>query len=128
MTVAETHFALDCAGPARSHARNPRNLMDKMTASVIALGIVALLLIAFFAVFRGRGKFSLKTMFGTVKAEGENPTPPKNVPGGVKISGAEAGRDITALSKGEGGVELDKVKAKGNIDATHTPGDSPPKT
>ena len=101
--------------------------MDKRTASLIALGIVALLLIAFFAVFRGKGKFSLKTMFGTVKAEGENPLPPKNVPGGVKITGAEAGRDITARSSSEGGVELERVKAKGNIDARHTPGASPPK-
>ena len=101
--------------------------MDKLTASLVALGIVALLLIAFFAVFRGKGKFSVKTGLVTVKAEGENPLPPKNVASGVKITGAEAGRDMTAISTGEGGVEMDKVKAKGNIDARHTPGASPPK-
>ena len=102
--------------------------MDPTTASLIALGIFALVILAFFAVFRGRGKFRLKTKFGEARAEGENPPPPTTVAAGVKIKDADAGRDLTAHSSGAGGVDLEKVKAKGGITATHTPGDSPPKT
>ena len=102
--------------------------MDPTTAALIALGFCALVILAFFAVFRGRGKFSLKTIFGKVSAEGENPPPPAAVAAGVKIKDADAGRNVVAHSAGAGGVDLEKVKAKGGITATHTPGDSPPKT
>jgi hypothetical protein len=100
--------------------------MDHNTTLLIAVGILALLVIAFFAVFRGKGKFSLKTKLGEVKAEGENPPPPTSVAPGVHIKDAEAGRDIRAHSSGSGGVDLEKVKAHdGTIEATHAPGDSP---
>ena len=52
--------------------------MDTQTATLIALGIAALLVLAFFAAFRYRGKFSIKTKLGEVTAEGEN-TPPAAV-------------------------------------------------
>lgn len=101
--------------------------MDKLTASLIGVAILAALILGFFFVFRGKGKFSIRTPFGVAKAEGENPPPPKAVAGGVRIKGAEAGRDLNAQSTGEGGVDLEKVKAKRDIKATHTPGDPPPK-
>ena len=101
--------------------------MDASQLPLAALAILALVVLAFLAVFRGKGEFSLKTIFGTVKAEGENPSPPKAVPGGVKITGAEAKQGVTALSTGEGGVVLEKVKTGGKIDARHTPGAAPPK-
>ncbi len=102
--------------------------MDSTIATLIGLGILALLVIAFFAVFRGKGKFHIKTRFGEAKAEGENPPPPTAVAAGVKIKDADAGRNIRAHGTGEGGVDLEKVKAKGDIEATHTPGGSSPKT
>lgn len=102
--------------------------MDKLTASLIGAGILAVVVIAFFTIFRGKGKLWIKTRFGQVKAEGENPPPPNAVAGGVKIKGADAGRNLTAHSSDEGGVDLEKVKAKGDIKATHTPGNLPPKT
>jgi hypothetical protein len=103
--------------------------MDKTTALLIGLGILALLAIAFFAVFRGKGKLNVKSPLGSLKAEGENPPPPATVPGGVKIKDAEAGRNIRAQSQGAGGVDLEKVKAKGDITATSSSTDQPsPKT
>ena len=101
--------------------------MDTLKASLIGAGILAVPVIGFFLVFRGKGKFSFKTKFGEVKAEGENPPPPKAVAGGVKIKDADAGRNLIAHSTSDGGVDLEKVKAKGDIKATHTPGESPPK-
>jgi hypothetical protein len=101
--------------------------MDKLTASLIGLGILAALILGFFYVFRGKGKFSLRTPFGQAKAEGENPPPLKAVAGGVRIKDAEAGRDVHAQSTGDGGVDLEKVRAKRDIHATHEPGGTPPK-
>src|SRR5881296_2148439 len=101
--------------------------MDATTATLIGLGFLVLLLVAFFAVFRGRGKFSIKTKFGEAKAEGENPPLATAVPAGVKVSGADAGGDVRAHSASAGGVDVEKAKAGGSITATHTPGAPPPK-
>ena len=49
--------------------------MDKTTAILIALGIAAIVVLAFFAVFRYRGKFTIKTKLVEVSAEGENAPP-----------------------------------------------------
>ena len=98
--------------------------MDKMTASLVGGGILAA--VGIVALLRPGTRVRIKTLFGQIWAESESPAP-KAVPDGVKISGAEAGRDMTVISSGEGGVELEKVKAKGNIDARHTPGAEPPK-
>ncbi|MCX6956153.1 MAG: hypothetical protein NTV51_28800 [Verrucomicrobia bacterium] len=100
--------------------------MDNQTA-LIGGGMLVVLVLGFFYIFRGKGEFSLKTLFGSAKAKGENPPPAKTVASGVKIKEAEAGGDLTAHSSSEGGVELEKTKAKGGIKATHTPGASPPK-
>lgn len=102
-----------------------------MDASHIALLTVCVLVlagIAFFAVFRGKGEIEIDAKKGTLKAKGENPPSPTTVPGGVKIEDAEAGKNFRAHSSAAGGVDLKKVKAKGGIDAVHTPGDTPPKT
>ena len=101
--------------------------MDKTLAIVIVAGIFSVLVIFFFTKFLGKGKFKVKVPFAEVSAEGSNPPPPATTPGGVKIKDAEAGKDLYAESFGSGGVELEKVKAKGAIEARHSPGDSRPK-
>ena len=100
--------------------------MDKTVAIVIVALIFAGVVIFFFTRFLGKGKFKIKVPLGEVSAEGSNP-PPASTTAGVKIKDAEAGKDMRAHSSGSGGVEMEKVKAKGDIEATHTPGDSPPK-
>lgn len=102
--------------------------MNVTEATLIGLGVLAVVIIVFFAVFRGKGKFKIKTKLGEASAEGENPPPPAHVAGGVKIKDAEAGGELSAHSSDTGGVDLEKVKAKRDISATHTPGDPPPKT
>lgn len=101
--------------------------MDTTTATLIGLGILAVVVIFFFIRFGSKGKFRIKTKFGEAIAQGENSPPPAAVPAGVKIKDADAGRDLRAHSTGSGGVELERVKAKGHIEATNLPGDSPPK-
>lgn len=102
--------------------------MDKTLAIIIVAGIFSVLVIFFFTRFLGKGKFKVKVPFGgEVSAEGSNPPPPGTTPGGVKIKEAEAGKDMRAHSSTVGGVELEKVKAAGEIEATHSPGDVPPK-
>jgi hypothetical protein len=101
--------------------------MDTTTATLVGLGILAVVVIFFFIRFGGKGRFRIKTKFGEANAQGENPPPPAAVPAGVKIRDAEAGRDLRAHSTSPGGVELEKVKAKGHIEASNSPGDSPPK-
>jgi tetratricopeptide (TPR) repeat protein len=53
--------------------------MDKTTAIIIALGFAALVILAFFAVFRHRGKFKVKGPLVEFSAEGEN-APPLTAP------------------------------------------------
>jgi hypothetical protein len=101
--------------------------MDPTIITLIALGILVLVTVAFFSVFRGKGKVDIKTSLGSLKAEGENPPPATNLPSGVRIKDAVAGRDIRAHNTGPGGVDLEKVKAKGDIDASNSPGTPPPK-
>ena len=101
--------------------------MDKTLAIVIVAAIFAGVVIFFFTRFLGKGKFKIKNLFGEVTAEGSNPPPPNTTDAGVKIKDADAGKNIHAHSSSGGGVELEKVKVRGNIEATHTPGNSPPK-
>lgn len=100
--------------------------METSTIALIALGILVLCAIAFFAVFRGKGKLQIKGPGVSLKAEGENPPPPAAVAAGVRMEDAKAGQNIRAHATGPGGVELEKVKAKGDIDASSSPiGPSP---
>src|SRR5258705_287900 len=98
--------------------------MDKATAIVIVMGILALVFVGFFAVFRSKGKGKIKGPFGTgLEVEGANDPPPAT---GVRIKDAEAGGSVRADNKGTGGVDLEKVKATGDITATNAPGQEQP--
>ena len=99
--------------------------MDLTTALLLGLGILALVVIAFFAVFHGKGKFKLKSKLGEVTAEGDNPTA---IQSGVKTGNIQAGRDATVRSTATGGVQTGDVTAQGNATVEHTPGSPPPKT
>ena len=101
--------------------------MDTTTQILLAFGIIALVALAFFAVFRGRGKLDLKGPGVRLKAEGENPPPPAAIPAGVNVEKAKAGRDLLAHSASEGGVSAQGAEAKGSLKATHQPGEPPPK-
>ena len=100
--------------------------MSYPTVILIGLPVLALAVIAFFAVFRGKGKFHIKTPLGEASAEGESPPPSTAVAAGVRIKDADAGGILRAHSTGSGGVDLEKVKA-GVIDASSSPGVPPPK-
>ena len=99
--------------------------MDKTTAALIALGILALVFIAFFAVFRSKGKGKIKGPFGTsLEVEGANE--PAAQPG-VRVKDAQAGGNIRAQDSAGHGVDAEKLKAKGDIDlSTSGPGGTPP--
>ena|ERR1017187_2757517 len=101
--------------------------MDKTLAIVIVAAIFAGVVIFFFTRFLGKGKFKVKNLLGEVTAEGSNPPPPNTTAAGVKFKDVDAGENIHARSSSGGGVEFEKVKAKGSVEATHEPGNSPPK-
>jgi hypothetical protein len=101
--------------------------MDKTIATVIVMGILALVFVAFFVVFRGKGKGKIKGLFGTgIEVEGANDPRPAT---GVRIKDAQAGGNILADNKGAGGVDLEKVKAARDITARNSPNqvEPPPK-
>ena len=82
-----------------------------MVLVIIALALVA---VAAIVVFQRRAKVDIKGPFGTgVSVNGSNDPKPA-----VKISNAEAGRDIQATDKTGRGAEIDQAKAKGSITAT----------
>jgi hypothetical protein len=93
-------------------------LIDKTIASVIGLVILGFVGVVFAVRYRGKGKLTVKSAFGSLKAEGENPPLPSSVAAGVKVKDADAGGNLRARSEGGGGVELEKVKVKGDITAT----------
>lgn len=99
------------------------------TTKLIIIGIVVAVLIVALLWFRGR-KAKLKVNVPGVvdaSAEIENDARPTTVPAGVKIGKAEATEAIRAhSSSATGGVDIGEAKAR-SIDATHTPGQSPPK-
>ena len=101
--------------------------MDITTATLVGLGILAVVVIFFFVRFGGKGRFRIKTKFGEANAQGENAPPPGAIASGVKVSGADAGRDIHVHSSSAGGVDIEKAKAGGGISGTHSPGEPPPK-
>ncbi len=102
--------------------------MDKIIAAVVVVVIFGLIIFAFTRRYRRRVKAEIKGPFGTgLKVEGENAASPSAPTSGIRIKDAEAGRDIRAHSTGAGGVDLEKVKAKGDIDASSSSGDPPPK-
>jgi hypothetical protein len=106
--------------------RAPSDMTTNQTL-LLALGSFAVLIVIFFRSFSGKGKFSIKSKLGEVRAEGENPLPPGKVATGVSIEGADAGGNLTAHSASEGGVGVKGAKVGGHIKATHEPGQPSPK-
>jgi NB-ARC domain len=86
-------------GFANESTKLKATAMDKTTATLVALGIVALVVLAFFAVFRRRGKFRIKAPLVEVSAEGENTSPiPPAMPTDsafVKAENISAGHNVT---------------------------------
>ena len=96
--------------------------MDKLTATVLILALLALVVIGFFAVFRRRGKASIHVGGTRLEVEGSN-EPGAPAPGvhgkklkagghikgtddtgrGVKVVQAEATGDITLANKAPAG-------------------------
>ena len=95
--------------------------MDKVTAALIALGVLALVLIAFFAVFRSKGRFKAEGLGVKVQAEGENAPPAgagTSAPG-VRIKNVEAGGNVRAEDHTGRGVDVEGAKAiRGDVTAT----------
>jgi hypothetical protein len=84
--------------------------MDKTTATIVVLGILALVFIAFFAVFRKSGKGKIKGPFGTgLEVEGSNEAQQ------TQIKEVEAGGNIHINEAGGRGVEAYKLKAGGDV-------------
>ena len=98
--------------------------MDKTTAVLIGLGILALVFIAFFAVFRNKGKGKIKGPWGMgIEVEGSNQNTPQP---GVDVKDAQAGGNIRVSdATGEGAV-AQKLKADRDIEISSSPG-APPK-
>jgi len=73
--------------------------MDKTTATLVGIGIAALVVLAFFAVFRYRGQLAFKTSFFKISAKGENapPAPPVMSTDSVSVKAGQisAGHNVT---------------------------------
>src|SRR5690349_241782 len=96
--------------------------MDKSTYALIALGIIGLLTVDFFAVFRGKGKMKIKMPGGiSMEAHGENPPPhgASTVPSNhARISDARShAGGATAESHG-GSATIERVEAYGDLRAS----------
>jgi hypothetical protein len=98
--------------------------MDKTTAIVVALGILALVFVGFFAVFRTRGKGKLKGPWGMgLDVEGSNEAQQ------TRVKDVEAGGNVRVAETGGRGVDASKLKAGGDVDISSSSGGgtSPPK-
>lgn len=99
--------------------------MDINTILLIALCVCALISIAFFAVFRGKGKIAIESKLAKLTAEGENPIPSTSV---IKMTEVESGGSIHAHNANGGIVELGRTKAGKDIIARNDDsGAGPPK-
>jgi hypothetical protein len=98
--------------------------MDKTTATLIGLGIIALVFVAFFAVFRSKGKGKIKAPFGLgMEVEGRNESTSQP---GVAVKHAQAGKNIRMSDATGKGAVGEKLKAGGDIDVSSS-SESPPK-
>jgi hypothetical protein len=99
--------------------------MNKPTATIICLGILALAFLGFFAVFRKKGKGKIKGPFGMgVEVEGSNEHASRP---GVQLKDAQAGGGIRATDNTGQGVVAEKLKAGLDIEISNSGGDAPPK-
>ncbi len=102
---------------------NRGKAMDKTTAVIIALGILALVFIAFFAVFRGKGTGKIKGPFGMgIDVEGANNP---DSPVGVRVKDARAGGNLRAQDATGRGVDAQKLRAAGDIELGSSGGGAP---
>lgn len=99
--------------------------MDRYTAIVRVVGLVALVAVGFLLVFRGGGKIKINAPFKTgLKMEGTNP--PDARPGRIGGEDLEAGGNVEAASKTGNDVERKRAKAVGDIKlTTESPGGDP---
>jgi hypothetical protein len=98
--------------------------MDKTTAVVVVLGIIALVFVGFFAVFRKWGRGKIKGPWGTgLEVEGSNEPQP------TRIKDVEAGGNVRVSETGGRGVDASKLKAGGDVEisSSSSGGMSPPK-
>jgi hypothetical protein len=82
--------------------------MDQQTASVLALGLIALVAIGFFAVFRQRGSAKVRGPFGTeLTVDGSNdPSPAVRVENAKSAAGGLVAEDRTGRGSHITGVEV----------------------
>lgn len=93
--------------------------MDKTTASIFGLVFIVLLLLGFYAVFRRRGKLKLKGPFGmSVDAEGDNAA--------MRVRQVEADGNVRLNEATGGGVDAEKLKAKGDVEISSSSPKAPP--
>ena len=93
--------------------------MDKTTAIVICLGLIIIAFVAFFLIFRNKGKGEIKGPFGMgMKVEGSNE--PTSQPG-VSVKDAQTKGNIRAKDETGRGAVAEKLKAGGDIDISSSP-------
>ena len=95
--------------------------MDTNTYVLIALGIIVVCFIAFFAVFRYRGKFKVK-LPGGISAEAEGQNAPLSVPTqDARITDARSHAGGVNAEAGSGSATIERVEAHGDIIAKAGP-------
>ncbi|TAK92733.1 MAG: hypothetical protein EPO07_19145 [Verrucomicrobia bacterium] len=105
-------------------SRQERNPMDITTGNVVVTSILALVFVAFFAVFRSRGKGKIKGPWGTgIDVEGSNEPQP------TRVKEVEAGGNVRVTESSGRGVDASRLKAQGDVEisSSSSGGTSPPK-
>jgi hypothetical protein len=101
--------------------------MDNITAPVLAVGLLALAGIAFFAVFRKRGNLTIKGPGGiSLEAHGSNDPAPTQSAVRVTDAKSRAG-GITAADTTGRGAEVSRVEVERDINVSSQPPNPPPK-
>lgn len=98
-----------------------------MLPYVIGLSILAVVIIAFFLILRGKGKIWIKTLLGEMRVEGDNTQLPQSNSSIVRVKDAKAGRDLTVHSAGKAEIDIQQVTSKRDINVSQTPGVPPRK-
>jgi hypothetical protein len=98
--------------------------MDSTTAVIIIVALFALIIVGGFIVYRQRSKVDINTPFGSLKMESSNDPPPQQP--GVTIEDATSrGGGIEGRDKTGRGVEVRRVDAQKDIQASSEMPDSP---
>lgn len=96
--------------------------MDNSTLALVALGMVILAGLAFFAVFRGRGKASFKAPLGVEASfEGSNEVPPATSRvGSATAEDVRAGGSVRVTAPGDATAR--RIDAGGDVTVRSEPG------